>query len=238
MPRPTTPRAAPPRSPWRTDHDAGDPAAHRRLPPSAAAAGARRCRCRPRRAGRPGRRPGRRVGVREVDARQGGDRTRAARPPARSCSTGWTSRRSATGRDRNACGGSRWSSRTRTRRSTRAARSAGRSPMACAAQVGDDRERQRRVASLLEQVGLNGSIADRYPVRVLRRPAPTHRHRPGAGDRSGDHHRRRGGVGPRRLDPGPGRQPARRASPANATPDCCSSPTTSASCATSATRSR
>ncbi len=31
------------------------------------------------------------------------------------------------------------------------------------AQVGDDRERQRRVASLLEQVGLNGSIADRYP---------------------------------------------------------------------------
>ena len=31
------------------------------------------------------------------------------------------------------------------------------------AEVGDDRERQRRVASLLEQVGLNGSIADRYP---------------------------------------------------------------------------
>ena len=31
------------------------------------------------------------------------------------------------------------------------------------AQVGDDRERQRRVASLLEQVGLNGSIANRYP---------------------------------------------------------------------------
>jgi oligopeptide/dipeptide ABC transporter ATP-binding protein len=31
------------------------------------------------------------------------------------------------------------------------------------AQVGDDRERQRRVASLLEQVGLNGAIAGRYP---------------------------------------------------------------------------
>jgi peptide/nickel transport system ATP-binding protein len=31
------------------------------------------------------------------------------------------------------------------------------------AQVDDDRERRRRVASLLEQVGLNGSIVDRYP---------------------------------------------------------------------------
>jgi oligopeptide/dipeptide ABC transporter ATP-binding protein len=29
--------------------------------------------------------------------------------------------------------------------------------------AGDGRERERRVASLLEQVGLNGSIADRYP---------------------------------------------------------------------------
>ena len=29
--------------------------------------------------------------------------------------------------------------------------------------TGDGRERQRKVASLLEQVGLNGSIADRYP---------------------------------------------------------------------------
>ncbi len=29
--------------------------------------------------------------------------------------------------------------------------------------AGDGRERQRKVASLLEQVGLNGSIADRYP---------------------------------------------------------------------------
>ena len=31
------------------------------------------------------------------------------------------------------------------------------------AEIGDDRERQRRVASLLEQVGLNGSIVDRFP---------------------------------------------------------------------------
>ena len=31
------------------------------------------------------------------------------------------------------------------------------------AQAGDDRDRQRRVASLLEQVGLNGAIANRYP---------------------------------------------------------------------------
>ena len=52
------------------------------------------------------------------------------------------------------------------------------------------------------------------PVRVLRRPAPAHRHRQGAGGGSGDHHRRRGGVGARRLDAGAGRQPAASASPA------------------------
>ena len=49
------------------------------------------------------------------------------------------------------------------------------------------------------------------PARVLRRPAPAHRHRPGAGRAARADHRRRAGVGARRVDPGAGRQPARGA---------------------------
>ena len=47
------------------------------------------------------------------------------------------------------------------------------------------------------------------PARVLRRPAPAHRHRPRAGDVAGLHRLRRADLGARRLDPGPDRQPAR-----------------------------
>ena len=48
------------------------------------------------------------------------------------------------------------------------------------------------------------------PARVLRRSAPAHRHRPGAGPRPDVHRARRAGVGARRVDPGRRRQPARR----------------------------
>ena len=46
------------------------------------------------------------------------------------------------------------------------------------------------------------------PAPVLRRPAPAHRHRPGAGPAARDHRLRRAGLRARRLDPGPGDQPA------------------------------
>ena len=45
-------------------------------------------------------------------------------------------------------------------------------------------------------------------ARDVGRPAAAGRHRPRAGARSGVHRLRRGGVGPRRVDPGPGRQSA------------------------------
>ena len=46
------------------------------------------------------------------------------------------------------------------------------------------------------------------PQRVLRRPAPAHRHRPRAHPEPQAAGRRRAGLGPRRLDPGAGDQPA------------------------------
>ena len=56
------------------------------------------------------------------------------------------------------------------------------------------------------------------PARVLRRPAPAHRDRPRARPRARPRRLRRAGVGARRLDPGPGAQPA-QAAPARARPD-------------------
>ena len=47
------------------------------------------------------------------------------------------------------------------------------------------------------------------PARVLRRPAPAHRHRPGARAEAEADHRRRARLGARRLDPGADHQPAR-----------------------------
>ncbi len=51
------------------------------------------------------------------------------------------------------------------------------------------------------------------PARVLRRPVPAHRHRPRADRRAEAPDLRRAGLGTRRLDPGPGDQPARRTAP-------------------------
>ena len=66
------------------------------------------------------------------------------------------------------------------------------------------------VQDLMERVGLNPEHYNRYPQRVLRRPAAAHRHRPRASPCSRKLDRlRRAGVGPRRVDPGAGRQPAR-----------------------------
>ena len=55
-------------------------------------------------------------------------------------------------------------------------------------------------------------------ARVLGRPAPAHRDRPGARPRARPRRLRRAGVRPRRVDPGPGPEPA-QAAPARARPD-------------------
>ncbi len=70
-------------------------------------------------------------------------------------------------------------------------------------------ELKRRVQELLDRVGLQAEHYNRYPARVLRRAAPAHRHRPGAGAAAQAHHRRRAGVGARRLGAGADHQPAR-----------------------------
>ena len=57
-------------------------------------------------------------------------------------------------------------------------------------------------------VGLRPAQMKQLPAQVLGRPAPAHRHRPRAGARARADRRRRAGVGARRLDPGPGDQPA------------------------------
>ncbi len=76
------------------------------------------------------------------------------------------------------------------------------------------------------------------PARVFRRAAPADRHRAGAGDATEADRRRRAGLGARRLDPCPDRQPARRPSERARDSHTSSSPTTSASSGTSPTGSR
>ena len=71
-----------------------------------------------------------------------------------------------------------------------------------------------------------------------RRPAAADRDRPRAGARAEAGDRRRAGLGARRLDPGPDRQPARGPPARPRARPTCSSPTTSASSATSPTGSR
>ncbi len=73
--------------------------------------------------------------------------------------------------------------------------------------IGTRAERQRRVDELLEKVGLSPAAAVALPIRVLRRPAPAHRHR--AGDRTQPEagRLRRAGLRPRRLGAEPGAQP-------------------------------
>ena len=68
-----------------------------------------------------------------------------------------------------------------------------------------------RVAELLELVGLGAEAAGALSARVLRRPAPAHRHRPGDRRRPQARDRRRAGLGARRLDPVADPQPAGRA---------------------------
>ena len=71
--------------------------------------------------------------------------------------------------------------------------------------------RKDRVRELLATVGLNPEHGNRYPHEFSGRPAPAHRHRPGAGPRAEGARARRAGVGPRRVHPGRRGEPADRA---------------------------
>ena len=85
-------------------------------------------------------------------------------------------------------------------------------------------------------VGLDRRLRQPLPARVLRRPAPAHRHRPGAGARPEVHRLRRADLRARRLDPGADHQPARSTCRSDSGSPTSSSPTTSRWCATSRDR--
>ena len=75
-------------------------------------------------------------------------------------------------------------------------------------EVGTPPERRERVAALFERVGLRPEAMQLLSARILRRPAPAHRHRPRAGAQPRADRRRRAGLGARRVDPGADHQPA------------------------------
>ena len=73
------------------------------------------------------------------------------------------------------------------------------------------RQRTPRVRELLAPGRAVAGARQPLPARVLRRAAPAHRHRPGAGARTEAGRPRRAGLGARRVDPGRRHQPARAA---------------------------
>ena len=70
---------------------------------------------------------------------------------------------------------------------------------------GQDPAARRRAAAAGGPLSLHGAALS---PRAVGRAAPARRHRPGAGGRAARDHLRRGGLGARRVDPGPGDQPA------------------------------
>jgi peptide/nickel transport system ATP-binding protein len=73
--------------------------------------------------------------------------------------------------------------------------------------IGDAAYRRARVEELMELVGLDPP-AQPLSAQLLRRPAPAHRHRPGAGAQPRPADLRRAGLGARRVDPGADPEPA------------------------------
>ena len=71
-------------------------------------------------------------------------------------------------------------------------------------------EREDVVRELLAQGRPQPEPHPPLPARVLGRPAPAHRHRPGARPEPRVHRLRRAGLRARRVDPEPGPEPARR----------------------------
>ena len=68
-------------------------------------------------------------------------------------------------------------------------------------------ERRQRVLRAAGRGRARPRARPALSARVLRRPAPTDRHRPGARAQPATDRRRRAGLGARRLDPGAGHQP-------------------------------
>ena len=134
----------------------------------------------------------------EITAGAGGARRPAHRRPVR--------RRAAAAAAR-AC---RWCSRTRSRASTRACACATSWPSRSATSAWPSPAPISRRASraLMDKVRLPRDAVEPLAARVLRRPAPAHRHRPRARRRARPHRLRRGGLGARRLGQGADRQPA------------------------------
>ena len=87
------------------------------------------------------------------------------------------------------------------------------------------------VQETMERVGPEPRALQPLPQRVLRRPAAAHRHRPCRHAAAQGGRVRRAGVGARRVDPGPGHQPARRTSRTSSASPTSSSPTTCRWCA-------
>ena len=77
--------------------------------------------------------------------------------------------------------------------------------------IGKPRTRRLRCMALLDAVGLNPRHLYRYPHEFSGGQPSTHRHRPRPGPGARPDRLRRTGQRPRRVDPGPGRQPARGA---------------------------
>ena len=104
----------------------------------------------------------------------------------------------------------RWCSRTRSRASIRACACATSWPSrsAISASPSPSADLDARVAGLLDLVRLPRDAARPLAARVLRRPAPAHRHCPRARRRARPDHLRRGGLRARRLGQGADRQPA------------------------------
>ncbi len=99
------------------------------------------------------------------------------------------------------------------------------------------RARRDRIAELLRAwSACNPEHARRYPARILRRPAPAHRHRPGTRGRAGVHRGGRAGLGAGRLGAGAGAQPDPGPAEELRADACCSSRTISRWSSISATR--
>ncbi len=177
---------------------------------------------------------GRRVRLRQV-------RRSAARScgcsrslPARSCSTASASTTCSPARCGRCAGACRWCSRTRSRASIRACGCAtslpSRSGISGSPRSSADIE--ARIDALMDKVRLPRDAAEPLAARVLRRPAPAHRHRPRARRRAGPHRVRRGGLRARRLGQGADREPAAGSAAASSALRCCSSATISRSSST------